>query len=240
MQLSAQAFGSPRADGVAGPARRQPAGAATRRGLGRLRADGRRGGARPRRRHRRLPGPRRPRRARRAALAVVRRRPDGRPRPRQAGPPARRRGRRRRADPAASSSRRCATPAPCKRGSDGQLRLTPKAMRQLGKALLRDVAERMSGRQGQRDLRRAGAAGELSGATREWAFGDTEPWDVPRTMLNAVRPHRRRGRLDPRGRRPPDDRGRRGAGDRGPHPGRAWRCSSTRRSRWRWTAAGCR
>ena len=74
-----------------------------------------------------------------------------------------------------------------KRGSDGELRLSPKAMRQLGKALLRDVANRMSGRQGQRDLRQAGAAGELSGATREWAFGDTEPWDVTRTTLNAVR-----------------------------------------------------
>ncbi|WP_036508245.1 vWA domain-containing protein [Nocardioides sp. URHA0020] len=73
-----------------------------------------------------------------------------------------------------------------KRGSDGQLRLTPKAMRQLGKALLRDVAERMSGRQGNRELQKAGAAGELSGATREWAFGDTEPWHVPRTMLNGV------------------------------------------------------
>ena len=73
-----------------------------------------------------------------------------------------------------------------KRTSDGQLRLSPKAMRQLGKALLRDVATRLSGRQGQRDLRLAGAAGERSGATREWAFGDTEPWDVPRTILNAV------------------------------------------------------
>ncbi|WP_296605591.1 VWA domain-containing protein, partial [Nocardioides sp.] len=73
-----------------------------------------------------------------------------------------------------------------KRGTDGQYRLSPKAMRQLGKALLRDVAERMSGRQGQRDLRRAGAAGDLSGATREWAYGDTEPWHVPRTMLNGV------------------------------------------------------
>jgi uncharacterized protein with von Willebrand factor type A (vWA) domain len=60
-----------------------------------------------------------------------------------------------------------------KRGSDGQLRLTPKAMRQLGKALLRDVAERMSGRQGNRELQRAGAAGDLSGSTREWALGDT-------------------------------------------------------------------
>src|SRR3954451_21089674 len=73
-----------------------------------------------------------------------------------------------------------------KRGSDGQLRLTPKAMRQLGKALLRDVAERMSGRQGNRELQRAGAAGDLSGATRAWSFGDTEPWHVPRTMLNGV------------------------------------------------------
>jgi len=74
-----------------------------------------------------------------------------------------------------------------KRSSDGQLKLSPKAMRQLGKALLKDVATRMSGRQGQRDLRQAGAAGELSGATREWQFGDTEPWDVTRTITNAVR-----------------------------------------------------
>ena len=36
-------------------------------------------------------------------------------------------------------------------------------MRQLGKALLRDVADRLSGRQGQRDLRHAGAAGERIG-----------------------------------------------------------------------------
>jgi len=74
-----------------------------------------------------------------------------------------------------------------KRGTDGQFRLSPKAMRQLGRALLRDVAKQMSGRQGQRDLRQAGAAGEPSGATREWAFGDTEPWDVTRTVTNAVR-----------------------------------------------------
>ncbi|HET8663054.1 MAG TPA: VWA domain-containing protein [Nocardioides sp.] len=74
-----------------------------------------------------------------------------------------------------------------KRTSDGQLKLSPKAMRQLGKSLLKDVAGRMSGRQGQRDLRQAGAAGELSGASREWQFGDTEPWDVTRTITNAVR-----------------------------------------------------
>ncbi len=73
-----------------------------------------------------------------------------------------------------------------KRGSDGELRLSPKAMRQLGKALLRDVATRMSGRQGQRESRNAGSAGELSGATRAWEYGDTEPWDVTRTITNAV------------------------------------------------------
>src|ERR1700712_5319905 len=73
-----------------------------------------------------------------------------------------------------------------KRGSDGQLKLSPKAMRQLGKALLKDVANRMSGRQGQRDMRHAGAAGELSGASREWVFGDTEPWNVTKTITNAV------------------------------------------------------
>mgnify|MGYP000064772337 CR=1 FL=1 len=72
------------------------------------------------------------------------------------------------------------------RGSDGQLRLTPKAMRQLGKELLRDVAERMSGRAGNRDMNKAGASGERSGATRPWEFGDTEPWDVTRSITNAI------------------------------------------------------
>ncbi|CAN7346861.1 VWA domain-containing protein [Knoellia sp. LjRoot47] len=73
-----------------------------------------------------------------------------------------------------------------KRGSDGELRLSPKAMRQLGKALLRDVADRMSGRAGARESRTTGLAGEPSGATRRWEFGGTEPWDVPRTITNAV------------------------------------------------------
>jgi uncharacterized protein with von Willebrand factor type A (vWA) domain len=72
------------------------------------------------------------------------------------------------------------------RGSDGQWRLSPKAMRQLGQAALRDVAQQLSGRHGERDTRRAGAAGELTGATRPWQFGDTEPWNVTRTVTNAV------------------------------------------------------
>jgi uncharacterized protein with von Willebrand factor type A (vWA) domain len=72
------------------------------------------------------------------------------------------------------------------RGSDGKWRLSPKAMRQLGRAALRDVAQHLSGRHGERETRRAGAAGELTGATRQWAFGDTEPWNVTRTVGNAV------------------------------------------------------
>jgi uncharacterized protein with von Willebrand factor type A (vWA) domain len=59
-------------------------------------------------------------------------------------------------------------------------------MRQLGQTALRDVAQQLSGRHGERDTRRAGAAGELTGATRPWAFGDTEPWNVTRTLTNAV------------------------------------------------------
>lgn len=85
-----------------------------------------------------------------------------------------------------------------RRSSDGHLTLSPKAMRQLGRALLKDVATRMSGRQGQRDTRQAGAAGERTGATRAWEFGDTEPWDVTRTVTNAV--------LRQAGERPPGGR----------------------------------
>ena len=72
------------------------------------------------------------------------------------------------------------------RSSDGQWRLSPKAMRQLGQTALRDVARQLSGRRGERDHRRAGAAGELTGATRPWQFGDTEPWNVTRTLTNTV------------------------------------------------------
>ncbi|MBS4729138.1 VWA domain-containing protein [Mycobacterium sp. SM1] len=72
------------------------------------------------------------------------------------------------------------------RSPDGQWRLSPKAMRRLGETALRDVSQQLSGRRGERDHRRAGAAGELTGATRPWQFGDTEPWSVSRTLTNAV------------------------------------------------------
>ncbi len=72
------------------------------------------------------------------------------------------------------------------RAPDGSLRLSPKAMRRLGAQALADVAEVLRSRRGERDLRRAGAAGEPSGGARPWEFGDSEPWDVPRTVRNSV------------------------------------------------------
>lgn len=71
------------------------------------------------------------------------------------------------------------------RAPDGSLQLAPKAIRRLGESALRDIADKIGGRRGERETRRSGAAGEATGATRPWAFGDTEAWNVPRTLLNA-------------------------------------------------------
>ncbi len=73
-----------------------------------------------------------------------------------------------------------------RRGADGDLRLSPQAMRRLGKSLLRDTAKQLSGRQGRRETRAAGAAGDQTGSSRQWEFGDAGPWDVTRTMTNAI------------------------------------------------------
>jgi uncharacterized protein with von Willebrand factor type A (vWA) domain len=72
------------------------------------------------------------------------------------------------------------------RAPDGTLRLSPKALRRLGESALADVVRRLQSRRGERDARLAGAAGEPTGASRPWQFGDTEPWDLPRTVTNAV------------------------------------------------------
>ncbi len=73
------------------------------------------------------------------------------------------------------------------RGDDG-LTLSPKALRRLGGTALRQVFATLDGRrQGSHDLRDAGAAGELTGASRRWRFGDEQPLDVVRTVGNAVR-----------------------------------------------------
>ncbi|HEX3592644.1 MAG TPA: VWA domain-containing protein [Pseudonocardiaceae bacterium] len=72
------------------------------------------------------------------------------------------------------------------RAPDGSLRLSPKALRRLGETALKDVVGQLRSRRGERDTALAGAAGEPTGASRAWQFGDTEPWDVPRTVRNAV------------------------------------------------------
>ncbi|MFC7400742.1 VWA domain-containing protein [Citricoccus sp. GCM10030269] len=84
-----------------------------------------------------------------------------------------------------------------RRGTDGDLKLSPRAMRKLGKSLLKDAAGRLSGRQGQRDTRHSGAAGELTGSSRAWQYGDIEPWDVTKTITNAIGRTAAEG-LDPR------------------------------------------
>jgi uncharacterized protein with von Willebrand factor type A (vWA) domain len=73
------------------------------------------------------------------------------------------------------------------RDSEG-LTLSPKALRRLGRTALAQVFADLSGRkQGQHDLRDAGAAGDLIGSSRRWEFGDEQPLDVVRTIGNAVR-----------------------------------------------------
>lgn len=72
------------------------------------------------------------------------------------------------------------------RAADGTLQLSPKALRRLGETALADVVRRLRTGRGERDARRAGAAGEPTGASKPWQFGDTEPWDTPRTVRNAV------------------------------------------------------
>jgi uncharacterized protein with von Willebrand factor type A (vWA) domain len=74
------------------------------------------------------------------------------------------------------------------RRQSGKLELTPKAVRRLGATALRRVfASLASTTRGDHDMPDAGAAGELTGASRPWQFGDEQPLDVVRTLQNAIR-----------------------------------------------------
>jgi len=67
------------------------------------------------------------------------------------------------------------------------LQLSPRALRRLGATALRRVfAALQNTRRGDHDVRDAGAAGEITGSSREWRFGDEQPLDVVRTVRNAV------------------------------------------------------
>jgi uncharacterized protein with von Willebrand factor type A (vWA) domain len=71
--------------------------------------------------------------------------------------------------------------------SEGTLKLSPKAVRRLGATALRRVFAKLAATgRGEHDVADAGAAGELTGASREWRFGDEQPLDVVRTVRNAV------------------------------------------------------
>lgn len=72
--------------------------------------------------------------------------------------------------------------------NDGEtLQLTPKAIRRIGRTALRTVFESLDGAtRGNHELHRSGVAGELTGTSRAWTFGDEQPVDVVRTLRNAV------------------------------------------------------
>jgi uncharacterized protein with von Willebrand factor type A (vWA) domain len=70
----------------------------------------------------------------------------------------------------------------------GRLDLSPRAVRRLGQTALRKIFASLSeGTRGNHDVHDAGAAGERTGSTRAWHFGDEQPIDVVRTLTNAVR-----------------------------------------------------
>jgi uncharacterized protein with von Willebrand factor type A (vWA) domain len=67
------------------------------------------------------------------------------------------------------------------------LELSPRALRRLGATALRKVFATLANtRRGDHDVHDAGAAGEITGSSREWRFGDEQPLDVVRTVRNAV------------------------------------------------------
>ncbi len=69
----------------------------------------------------------------------------------------------------------------------GRLELSPKAVRRLGQTALRKVFADIDARgSGDHDVHDAGAAGDPTGASRRWEFGDEQPLDVVRTVRNAV------------------------------------------------------
>jgi uncharacterized protein with von Willebrand factor type A (vWA) domain len=83
----------------------------------------------------------------------------------------------------------------------GKLELTPKAVRRLGETALRRVFDSLdTGRRGDHDQHDAGSAGELTGSSRPWRFGDEQPIDVVRTLVNGVRRGDGRASADGHGR----------------------------------------
>ena len=71
--------------------------------------------------------------------------------------------------------------------TDGKLELTPKAVRRLGQTALRKVfADLPEGGTGDHDQHDAGQAGEYTGSTRPWRFGDEQAIDAAATVRNSL------------------------------------------------------
>jgi uncharacterized protein with von Willebrand factor type A (vWA) domain len=71
--------------------------------------------------------------------------------------------------------------------NEGKLQLTPKAVRRLGDTALRRVFARLAeGAYGDHDQHDVGQAGELTGSTRPWRFGDEQSIDTAATVRNAL------------------------------------------------------
>jgi uncharacterized protein with von Willebrand factor type A (vWA) domain len=69
----------------------------------------------------------------------------------------------------------------------GELELSPKAVRRIGATALARVFRHLDAKgRGDHDVPDAGSAGELTGSSRAWRFGDEQPLDVVRTVRNAV------------------------------------------------------
>ena len=73
------------------------------------------------------------------------------------------------------------------RRTGGKLELTPRGIRRLGERSLAKIYERVvSGQVGSHRANDAGGDGELTGATRQFRFGDPFRLDVSRTLYNAI------------------------------------------------------
>ena len=71
--------------------------------------------------------------------------------------------------------------------NEGKLELTPKAVRRLGDTALRQVFAKLAeGGFGDHDQHDVGQAGELTGSTRPWRFGDEQAIDTSATVRNAL------------------------------------------------------
>jgi len=71
--------------------------------------------------------------------------------------------------------------------NEGRAELTPKAVRRLGDTALRKVFAKLAeGGYGDHDQHDVGQAGELTGSTRPWRFGDEQSIDTATTVRNAL------------------------------------------------------